>query len=68
MTVDRQKIIFYEDEDDIATKKIVIPKVINTDISFELMFGIEAPKGRWDIKNTKIENLYYTEQINKLLK
>ena len=38
-----QKIVFYDVPGDIDTKRIVLPKIINTDISFQLMFGLDQP-------------------------
>lgn len=65
MAIDRQEVVFYKVEDDIDTKEIRIPKIINTDVSFELMFGIKTPRQNWtnDIKRReKIEylNIYET--------
>ena len=34
MGVHIQQVIFYEKKGDLTTKKIVVPKIINTDISF----------------------------------
>lgn len=42
MAVYRQKVVFYNE--DYTSKKMVIPKIINTDIGFELQFGFTAPK------------------------
>lgn len=44
MGVHIQQVIFYEKKGDLTTKKIVVPKIINTDISFQLQFGFTMPK------------------------
>jgi len=42
MAVHRQKVIFTSTRDyELHEKELRIPKVINTDIGFELMFGFE---------------------------
>lgn len=38
-----QKCIFYDTPGVMETKRIVIPKIINTDVGFQLMFGMEPP-------------------------
>ena len=38
-----QKIVFYEEEGNVDTRYLKIPKVINSDISFQLMFGFHYP-------------------------
>ena len=49
MAVYRQKVIFYREIGDELVKEMRIPKIINTDIAFELQFGFSPPK-----KNTKL--------------
>lgn len=44
MSVDIQKIVFYNESGDLESKKIILPKIINTDISFQLQFGMNCPK------------------------
>tara|TARA_R110001599_G_scaffold273793_5_gene475011 strand:+ start:250 stop:444 length:195 start_codon:yes stop_codon:yes gene_type:complete len=44
MPVYRQKIIYRKIVDGIDTTEIILPKIINTDIGFELQFGFSAPK------------------------
>lgn len=55
MAIDRQEVVFYKVEDDIDTKEIRIPKIINTDVSFELMFGIKTPRQNWTNDNKRRE-------------
>ena len=38
-----QKIVFYEEEGNVETRYLKIPKIINTDISFQLQFGFDYP-------------------------
>ena len=68
MATDRQKVIFYEVEDDIDTKEVRVPKIINTDISFELMFGIECPRHNWSHTNKKREKIEYLNAYESYLK
>lgn len=49
MGVEIQKIVYYNKSGDLESKKIILPKIINTDISFQLQFGISHPK---DIKSS----------------
>ena len=44
MSIYRQKIIYRKIEDGIETTEIILPKIINTDVAFELQFGFSAPK------------------------
>tara|TARA_A100000172_G_scaffold67607_1_gene47316 strand:+ start:3775 stop:3969 length:195 start_codon:yes stop_codon:yes gene_type:complete len=44
MSIDIQRIIFYDKSGDLDSKKIVLPKIINTDVSFQLQFGMQCPK------------------------
>lgn len=44
MGVEKQQVIFWVEKNGELGKEIRIPKVINTDISFELMFGFSMPK------------------------
>lgn len=38
-----QKIVFYEEDGNVDTRYLKIPKVINTDIGFQLQFGFDYP-------------------------
>jgi hypothetical protein len=44
MSVEVQRIVFYNKSGDLESKKIILPKIINTDISFQLQFGMNCPK------------------------
>tara|TARA_R100000988_G_C3973646_1_gene152845 strand:+ start:199 stop:393 length:195 start_codon:yes stop_codon:yes gene_type:complete len=44
MSIEIQKIIFYDKSGNLDSKKIILPKIINTDISFQLQFGMNCPK------------------------
>ena len=44
MSIDIQKIVFYDESGNLESKKIILPKIINTDISFQLQFGMNCPK------------------------
>jgi len=44
MSVEVQRIVFYNKSGDLDSKKIILPKIINTDISFQLQFGMNCPK------------------------
>ena len=68
MAVERQEVIFYEVEDDIDTKEVRIPKIINTDISFELMFGIKLPRQTWTYDNKKREKIEFLNIYESYLK
>jgi len=57
-----QKIVFYETIGDIDTKKIIVPKIINTDIHFQLMFGMEPP-GRITQKYQQFKKEVYMDEI-----
>jgi hypothetical protein len=63
MAVYKQKVIFYDEEDNIETKRLVIPKVINTDISFELMFGVEPPNYKWGVRQPGKEKIEYIKHL-----
>jgi|14BtaG_2_1085337.scaffolds.fasta_scaffold12745_6 hypothetical protein len=57
-----QKIIFYDTRGDVETKRIVVPKIINTDIGFQLMFGMEPP-GRITQKYQQFKKEVYMDEI-----
>jgi hypothetical protein len=44
MGVEKQQLIFWVEKNGELEKEIRIPKIINTDISFEMMFGFSMPK------------------------
>ncbi len=44
MGVEKQQVIFWVEKNGELEKEIRIPKIINTDISFEMMFGFSMPK------------------------
>ena len=44
MSIDIQKIVFYDESGNLESKKKVLPKIINTDISFQLQFGMNCHK------------------------
>jgi|TARA_R110000796_G_scaffold72775_5_gene164175 hypothetical protein len=44
MGVEIQKVISYNRSGDLDSKKIVLPKIINTDIGFQIQFGMNPPK------------------------
>jgi len=45
--------------------ELQIPKIINTDIGFQLMFGIQPDIGEDDLK-TKLHHLNYKKDIKEL--
>lgn len=51
----RQKVLHYRKEGDEEVKELIIPKVINSDISFEMMFGMEAPRMATSMKPSILE-------------
>lgn len=57
-----QKCIFYDTPGDIETKRIVVPKIINTDIGFQLMFGMEPPS-RMPQKYQQFKKEVYMDEI-----
>ena len=44
MGVEIQKVISYNRSGDLDSKKIVLPKIINTDIGFQIQFGMNPPQ------------------------
>ena len=44
MGVEKQQVIFWVEKNGEPVKEIKIPKIINTDISFEMIFGFTMPK------------------------
>lgn len=51
----RQKVVFYKDKRKVETRYLKIPKVINTDIGFELQFGFDPPNKSADMYPCKSE-------------
>ncbi len=60
MAVRRQKIIFTSTRDyDIEDKEIRLPKIIDTDIGYELMFGFEPDEIATDKRNYERRYRFY---------
>ena len=60
MAIHRQKIVFTSTRDyDLEDIEIRIPKVINTDVGFELMFGFEPDELPTDKRNHEKNYKFY---------
>jgi len=57
-----QKIVHHEMIDGEEVKKIIVPKIINTDVHFQLVFGMDNP-GRITHRFQQFKREVYMDEI-----
>lgn len=61
----KQKVVSYTKVDGVVVRNYDIPKIITSDISFELMFGVEYPKSPLNSMSKACKSEMFLEDIRK---